>query len=172
MSGGGPRGPGSLSATQAEEMDRACDRFEGEWRAGARPDLAAYLAGPSGPVRAALVRELIAVDVAWRKRAGERPAAEDYLRPFPSDADAVLAAFETVGRHAVGRPGARCGRRHGGTLNRQDGPPAGYPVRAGRLALRGLHRRMAAVPAPEHPVVPRAGGRRREGDLAPQLAPV
>ena len=64
MSGGGPRGPGSLSATQAEELDRACDRFEGEWRAGARPDLAAYLAGPCGPVRAALVRELIAVDVA------------------------------------------------------------------------------------------------------------
>ena len=67
MNGGGPRGPGSLSATQAEELDRACDRFEGEWRAGTRPNLAAYLAGPSGPVRAALVRELIAVDVAWRE---------------------------------------------------------------------------------------------------------
>ncbi len=104
MNGGGPRGPGSLSATQAEEMDRACDRFEGEWRAGARPNLAAYLAGPSGPVRGALVRELIAVDLAWRERAGERPLAEDYLQPFPSDADAVLAAFETVGRPLSASP--------------------------------------------------------------------
>ena len=44
MSMGELRGPGSLSATQAEELDRACDRFEAAWRAGERPDLAAYLA--------------------------------------------------------------------------------------------------------------------------------
>ena len=42
--GGGCPIPSSLSATQAEELDRACDRFEAAWRAGGRPDLARYLA--------------------------------------------------------------------------------------------------------------------------------
>jgi hypothetical protein len=42
-------GPASLSATQAEELDRVSDRFEAEWRSGRRPDLSAYLAArPSG----------------------------------------------------------------------------------------------------------------------------
>ena len=50
----GVAGPGSLSATQAEELDRASDRFEAVWRSGGRPDLAAYLAGAEGSERAAL----------------------------------------------------------------------------------------------------------------------
>ena len=78
-------------------------------------------------MRAALVRELIAVDVAWRERAGERPVAEDYLRPFPSDADAVLAVFETVGRTRSAGPvtdagAATAGRSTAGTAPRPDIP--------------------------------------------------
>jgi serine/threonine protein kinase len=90
---GVPSSPDSLSATQPEELDRACDRFEAAWRAGERPDLAAYLAGVEGPERAALARELIAVDVHWRGRAGEQPTAEEYLERFPDDAEVVRLAF-------------------------------------------------------------------------------
>ena len=56
----GDRGPGSLSATQAEELDRACDRFEAAWRAGERPRIEDHLAGMTEPLRSALLGELIA----------------------------------------------------------------------------------------------------------------
>ena len=89
-------GRASLSATQAEELDRACDRFEAEWRAGGRPDLSSYLAGRYGTERAALVRELVAIDVHWRRRAGERPGLDDYLAGLPGDARAVRAALHEL----------------------------------------------------------------------------
>ncbi len=76
---GTPTDAGSLAATHAEEVDRTCDRFEAVWRIGGRPDLEAYLMGTEGAKRAALARELIAVDVHWRQLAGERPTAEEYL---------------------------------------------------------------------------------------------
>jgi predicted HicB family RNase H-like nuclease len=91
-------GPDSLSATQAEELDRACDRFEADWRAGGRPDLAAYLAGTEGPERVSLARELIAIDIHWRGRTGERPTAEEYLARFAGDA---FAAVPDEGRPAL-----------------------------------------------------------------------
>ena len=90
--------PGSLSATQAEEMDRACDRFEAAWRCGGRPDLPAYLAGTDGAERATLARELVAVDVHWRRRAGELPGADEYITLLPNDAESVRDAFEEVGQ--------------------------------------------------------------------------
>ncbi len=86
--------PGSLSATQAEGLDRACDRFEALWRSGGRPDLSAHLAGTIGAERAALARELVAIDVHWRRRAGERPGLDDYLVGLPGDAEAVRTAFD------------------------------------------------------------------------------
>jgi hypothetical protein len=84
---------GPLSLRQVDELDSACDEFESAWKAGRRPGLLAYLAGVDGPERAVLARELIAVDVHWRKRAGEMPTAEDYLALLPGDTTAICAAF-------------------------------------------------------------------------------
>ena len=77
--GGGVPDSKSLSATGAEELDRACDRFEAAWRAGGRPDLARYVAEAGEAGRAALMRELVAIDAYWRRRTGERPSLEEYL---------------------------------------------------------------------------------------------
>jgi hypothetical protein len=52
----------SLSASQAEELDRACDRFEAEWMAGKRPKIEAHLIGIAEPLRSALLEDLIAVE--------------------------------------------------------------------------------------------------------------
>ena len=92
----GPRGasrPGSLSATQVEELDQACDRFEAEWRAGGRPRIEDRLAGVTGPERTPLVRELLTIELHWRRRAGERPDPGEYLERLLDDAEAVYAAF-------------------------------------------------------------------------------
>ena len=96
--GGGvdPFGPASLSASQAEGLDRACDRFEAEWRSGGRPDVAVYLAGTEGTLRAAMARELVAIDVHWRQRSGERPDLAEYLEEsaHPSDGAAIRACVQ------------------------------------------------------------------------------
>ena len=64
----------ALSAGEAEEIDRLCDRFEAAWRAGGRPRFEDQL--PAGDVRfrAALQAELIAVELEWRRRGGDARA--------------------------------------------------------------------------------------------------
>ncbi len=96
----GESGPGSLSVTRAEELDQACNRFESDWRAGRRPRIDDRLVGVMGPERAPLVRELLAIELHWRHKAGERPHVGEYLERLLDDAEAVQAVFgraETLG---------------------------------------------------------------------------
>src|SRR5262249_34964881 len=80
--------PGSLPLSVAERLDRACDRFEADFRAGRRPRVEDYLGEVAEPERPALLRELVASEVGLRRRLGERPAPEDYRGRFPD-----LAAY-------------------------------------------------------------------------------
>jgi tetratricopeptide (TPR) repeat protein len=89
-----PGGRDPVPFTLAERINRACDDFEADWRAGRRPRIEDRLVGVTGPARAALVSELLAVELHRRRRAGERPAAGEYLPRFPDDAAAVRAAFQ------------------------------------------------------------------------------
>ena len=87
------------SATLAICIDSACDRFEAEWRAGRRPRIEVHLDGTSGPEREALVRELLAIEVDWRRRLGERPGADEYGARFPGSGHyRPLAAAEIAPR--------------------------------------------------------------------------
>ena len=69
--------PNESSAILAE-VDAACDRFEAEWRAGARPQIRAYLGRASRPARKRLLQELLRLDIAYRRKGGEQPKAVDY----------------------------------------------------------------------------------------------
>ncbi len=66
----------------ARRVDRACNRFEIAWQSG-RPAIEEYLAGWVEPDRAALLRELILLDVHYRQNAGEPCAPADYRIRFP-----------------------------------------------------------------------------------------
>ena len=59
----------------ARQIDEACDRFEADWKAGRRPRIEDYLAGVPGPGRPALLRELLELELAYRRKGGERPTA-------------------------------------------------------------------------------------------------
>jgi len=83
----------TLSATQVEELDRACDQFEEALRAGGGLRIEDCLSEAEGPVLSALLGELIAIEVDWRHRLGERPEAAEYRKRFPGHVDAVSAAF-------------------------------------------------------------------------------
>ena len=112
-------GPESLPMALAYRVEQSCERFEAEWRSGGRPDLPAYLDGVYGPERAALTRELVAIDAHWRRRAGERPGIGHYLAALPADADAVRVAFDSLDPadtdHSVPRSGPPSGSDATGT---------------------------------------------------------
>jgi eukaryotic-like serine/threonine-protein kinase len=93
--------PGSESETDsislARRIDRACDWFEIAWKAAGpkgekRPSVETYLGPLQGQARQSLLAELLALDLAYRRRAGERPTVEEYRRRFP-DVDAGLSAL-------------------------------------------------------------------------------
>jgi serine/threonine-protein kinase len=70
------------------------DRFEAAWQdpktREAHPRIEDYLEGGSRPY---LLRELIVLDLAYRRKLGERPSLEEYQARFPRQNEPVLAAF-------------------------------------------------------------------------------
>ena len=81
--------------------DAHCLDFEREWQAGKRPKLEDYLARePEG--RPALVRELLLVELEYRRRAGETPAVDDYVPRLPRHREIVEHVLRDVrGEEAV-----------------------------------------------------------------------
>jgi serine/threonine protein kinase len=73
-----------LSPSEAQEVDRVCDAFEEAWKAGQHPRIEDFLSEKLEPVRAALVRQLLTVELEYRRRLGEQPKLEDYEMRFPS----------------------------------------------------------------------------------------
>ncbi len=77
------------------DLDRVCDRFESalkeEAAGGMRPRIEDYLAGVPDAERPALLPELVALEVAYRKGWGEAPRPEEYQLRFPAIDPAVLS---------------------------------------------------------------------------------
>ncbi|MCI0457355.1 MAG: protein kinase [Gemmataceae bacterium] len=72
-----------LTPAEAQRVDEQCDRFEGAWRNGQRLAVEDCLGAINGPGRRVLLRELLLLEVAYRRRAGEVPRPEDYRLRFP-----------------------------------------------------------------------------------------
>lgn len=63
-------------------INRLCDEFEAEYRAGLSPQLESYVA--RSPAEAlVLLEHLIPIEVAYRRRRGESPVPEEYTTRFP-----------------------------------------------------------------------------------------
>jgi WD40 repeat protein/tRNA A-37 threonylcarbamoyl transferase component Bud32 len=101
MSEATPVRAGTLPLSAARRVNQVCNRFELAWQAGPRPGIEDYLAGVPEPERAALVRELVALDIAYRRQAGEDPQADDYRARFPG-----LTLTALRGDRAAEPPGA------------------------------------------------------------------
>jgi tetratricopeptide (TPR) repeat protein/tRNA A-37 threonylcarbamoyl transferase component Bud32 len=76
-----------------DRIDRICDRFEAAWDRGERPRPEDELGAVEPRYRAPLLRDLLAAEMAARRRRGERPEPRDYRDRFPGDRDAVDSAF-------------------------------------------------------------------------------
>ncbi len=89
-------GEPAIPVTAFMQIDAACDRFEADYRAGRSPDLAAYLDVVPEEVREPLFRNLLAVDLEYRLRRGDRHDARWYRERFPERADVIDSVFRLV----------------------------------------------------------------------------
>jgi serine/threonine protein kinase/formylglycine-generating enzyme required for sulfatase activity len=92
--------------------DALCDRFEAACKAGEHPRIEDFLAQAPEPNRARLLRELLALELYFRIRAGERPESAEYHARFPPFGEEIKAAFaeaESVGDLETGPHRAAAG---------------------------------------------------------------
>ena len=71
-----------LEAAEKQKFEEAIARFEQAWHSGARPVLADFLPA-GGPLRALLLKELVAIDLEFRQQRGEPCTRAEYQRQFP-----------------------------------------------------------------------------------------
>jgi tetratricopeptide (TPR) repeat protein len=83
-------------------VDQACRPFEAAWKAGERPSIPAFLSGAAASDRAALLPELIYLEIHYRRLAHENPQPQEYLDFFPS-LDAAWLEDVLSSRLAPGR---------------------------------------------------------------------
>jgi serine/threonine-protein kinase len=110
----GPVLPPSLE----ERIDQQCDRFEKAWQAGERPRIEDYLQAAPEADRAALFRDLLALELELRANGGETLSPRDYQARFPEQGNLIQAYFvspaltpdaaeETSGPQPAAEPGGR-----------------------------------------------------------------
>jgi serine/threonine protein kinase len=104
---------GTLPPSLVERIDEVCDRFDSAWKAGQRPRIEEYLGDTSQPERSFLLRELLRVELAHRRRGYDTLVPDEYRRRFPDHADLIQAVFDedaafseqslSTGRNAITR---------------------------------------------------------------------
>src|SRR5437660_9472341 len=72
----------SLPLSVERRVDKVCARFETACRAGGRPHLEDFLGDATGTERLGMTRELLRLEVHYRRQRGEVPCAEDYRQRF------------------------------------------------------------------------------------------
>src|SRR5262249_51834235 len=98
-------------------IDEACLRFEVAWKEGQRPRIEEYLEEFPPAVHAVLLRELLGLELAYRRRNGETVLVEPYRQRFPAQVelvDAVCRALLTrqedlSSQEALSQPAASTG---------------------------------------------------------------
>jgi serine/threonine protein kinase len=83
----------ALTPAMLALLEQACDRFAAAWKAGKRPVLEDYLSALPPGGHPVLFRELLALELAYRHRAGERPGPGEYRERFPEYRAAVDVAW-------------------------------------------------------------------------------
>src|SRR5438270_777835 len=78
MSDSSLRDNAALPPTLARHVDRICNAFELAWRGTSRPQIEDFIGGVPEPERFALLRELLLLEVEYRRARGEECRTEDY----------------------------------------------------------------------------------------------
>lgn len=103
----------SLPIEDRKKIDTICLRFEGDWLAGRRPVIEPYLSQIHAGAQRVLFRELLLLELDYRRGLREEVHADDYLARFPWLEEVIRAVFRTaLSRPAPSRylPGTMIGR--------------------------------------------------------------
>jgi tetratricopeptide (TPR) repeat protein len=96
---------GEVPLSLALLVDEVCKRFEADWLAGRRERVEHYLGEIKGSERPAVLRELLPLEVYYRRQAGEHPQPAEYLGRFPDlDATLIDSAFAGSTEHPSPEP--------------------------------------------------------------------
>ncbi len=71
-----------LPPHEMETIDGLCDSFEREWRNKASPRLEDYVTKAPEHLRRLLLQELLAIELPYRRMAGQAVSSEDYTSRF------------------------------------------------------------------------------------------
>ncbi|MBV8230406.1 MAG: hypothetical protein JO329_10525, partial [Planctomycetaceae bacterium] len=80
---------------------RLVERLEDAWKRGEPVPLEHLLPEVSPAERAESLRQAVGVELEYRRRRGESPALEEYLRRFPEDSGVIRSALEEPTRPHV-----------------------------------------------------------------------
>jgi formylglycine-generating enzyme required for sulfatase activity/predicted Ser/Thr protein kinase len=72
----------SVSLAQIQRADRVCDQFEAAWKAKPRPKIDDFLAEVPRAEWPYLLRELLVLDLDYRRQLGESPTLEEYQAQY------------------------------------------------------------------------------------------
>jgi serine/threonine protein kinase len=94
---------GDLSSADQQQIDSLSTAFENVCRSNLAPDFGEYLSQLAEPaLRPLLLRELLKVEIAWRRKRGERVTLDEYVCRLP-DFSLVIAAVFTETLSYIGR---------------------------------------------------------------------
>lgn len=79
----GDESPDSLNAREQQQLDEICLEFESEWRSKGRAEIEPWLARVRESLQGRLLRELVAIDLEWRRRLGQELSISSYECRFP-----------------------------------------------------------------------------------------
>jgi serine/threonine protein kinase/formylglycine-generating enzyme required for sulfatase activity len=130
--------PADLPHDLVRRVEAACRRFEEEWPAGRRPALEDYLGQVPAAARGVLLAELLRVEVAYRRRAGEVPLAAEYQARLPGDSALVATFFATVAPAQVPPASAESVAEVETDPDAAAGPEQLPPRQLGRYRVLGL----------------------------------
>lgn len=88
-----------------QRVDAICDEFESRWQDGQRPSLSEFLDEARGVDRDVLLRELLAVELEYRRQRSDVVSADEYRQQFPDAAGVVTQVFNEFSTVAPTRPG-------------------------------------------------------------------
>lgn len=142
------------------------DAFEQQWIAGTQPSVEDYLHQTTEPERSMLLRELLAVELAYCRQIGEEATPDEYTERFPDHAEIVADVFRrdsTADLVAIGPEPQLAWRRP---------IPIGEVVRLGRAPRAGWAIPWDSTISREHVDIVLVEGRLRVRCLDTALNPI
>jgi serine/threonine protein kinase len=111
-----------------ERIHSLGERFEGAWRCGERPRIAAFLEGQPRAIHADLLRHLLVVEVQLRREVGEAPEPVEYEAAMPEWAGLIRDVFAESAGTRTPHVGSTLQR----ALESEPAPPelAGFEIHA------------------------------------------